>query len=237
MPPPRTQTLIWLASACEAPEPPPPASQTAVAMQNGQGETMTLTPQTLTDSRAYKYCELLFNYGELGFDIYSTSPLAECSLDWWDNLDLDALAQEFGAASVVKNGPQWWSMDEVRVMATEPVSVGGVDMVFGANLPAGTLSTPKYEVFSPAKTQYLVWEPGQPAYQLVDPDGHVHVLQGYKVAQESLETLGDQMERLPEGWEYRVNVLTEDLVMDLTPDAPIPSVQDEIDQIYIRIPE
>lgn len=82
-----------------------------------------------------------------------------------------------------------------------------------------------------------MWKAGQPAYQLIDPDGHVYVVQGYKVPKESLETLGDQFKELPEGWEYRVNVLTEDLVMDLTPDAPIPSVQDEFDQIYIRIPD
>ena len=122
-------------------------------------------------------------------------------------------------------------------MGSEPVAVAGVEMAFGANLPPGTLGSPKYQVFSPAKTQYLVWEAGKPAYQLVDPDGNVYVVQGYKVSQDSLATLGDQFKELPEGWDYRVNVLTEDLVMDLTPDAPIPSVQDEFDQIYIRIPK
>ena len=48
---------------------------------------------------------------------------------------------------------------------------------------------------------------------------------------------GGEFQGPPEGWEYVVNVLTEDLVMNLTPDAPIPSVQDEFDQIYVRIPE
>ena len=226
------------ASAPGAPEETDSQDETGrVTMTTGQGETKTLSLLPLSDSRAYQYCELVFIYGELGSDIYSTSPLDECSLEWWDNLDLEALAQEFGAESVFKNGPQWWSMDEVRVMGSEPVAVAGVDMAFGANLPPGTLTTPKYTVFSPAKTQYLVWEAGRPAYQLIDPDGHIYVVQGYKVPKESLETLGDQFKELPEGWDYRVNVLTEDLVMDLTPDAPIPSVQDEFNQIYIRIPE
>ena len=207
-----------------------------VAMKTGQGKTLTLTLQTLPDSRGYRYCELVFNY-DVGSDIYSTSPLAECSLDWWNNLDLEDLAQEFGAKSVMKNGPQWWSMDEVGVMASQPVSVAGVDMVFGAHLPPGTLSIPKYTVFKPAKTQNLVWKAGKPAYQLVDPDRHVYVLQGHKIPAESLATLGERFQKLPEGWEYRVNVLTEDIVMNLTPKAPIPSVQDEFDQIYIRIPE
>ena len=96
---------------------------------------------------------------------------------------------EFGAVSVFKNGPQSWSMDEVRVMGSESVSVAGVDMIFGAHLPPGTLASPKYTVFNPAKTQYLVWEAGEPAYQLIDPDGNVYVVQGYKVPQEALETL------------------------------------------------
>lgn len=38
-------------------------------------------------------------------------------------------------------------------------------------------------------------------------------------------------------WEYHVKVLDEDLVMKLTLEKPIPSVQDEFYQIYIRIPE
>jgi hypothetical protein len=208
-----------------------------VTMTTGQGKTMTLTMQTLRNSRGYLYCELVFNYGDKGYDIYSTSPLAQAKLDWWEKLDLEALTKVFGAKSVYKNGPQWWSMDEVGVMASEPVKVAGVDMVFGAHLPPGTLSTPKYKVFSPAKTQNLLWKAGKPVYQLVDPDGHVSVLQGHKVPENSLATLGERFKQLPVGWKYRVKVLTEDLVMKLSPKTPIPSVQDEFDQIYIRIPE
>jgi len=50
-------------------------------MTTGQGKVMTLTMQTLSGSRGYQYCELVFNYGDAGNDIYSTSPLAECPLD------------------------------------------------------------------------------------------------------------------------------------------------------------
>ena len=103
-----------------------------VSMTTGNGKTMTLTLQTLPDSRGYRYCELVFVYPG-GSDIYSTSPLAECSLEWWDDLDLEALAKEFGAKMVIKNGPQWWSMDEVGVMVSQPVPVAGVDMVFGTS--------------------------------------------------------------------------------------------------------
>jgi len=222
-------TLMITASAAAEPA--------KVTMTTGQGKKMTLTMQTLKKSRGYLYCELVFNYGKKGSDIYSTSPLAEAKLDWWDNLDLEALARQFGAESVYKNGPQWWSMDVVGVMASEPVKVAGVSMVFGAHLPPGTLKIPKYTVFNPAKFQNLVWKAGKPVYQLVDPDQHVYVLQGHKVPTEKLATLGERFKTLPDGWKYRVKVLREDLVMKLTPRKPIPSVQDEFDQIYIRIPE
>ncbi|QDU52134.1 hypothetical protein [Gimesia panareensis] len=208
-----------------------------VTMTTGQGKTMTLTMQTLPNSRGYQYCELVFNYGDAGYDIYSTSPLAEAQLEWWNSLDLKKLAKDFGAESVFKNGPQWWSMDEVGVMASQPVEVAGVNMVFGAHLPPGTLNVPKYKVFSPAKTQNLLWKTGKPVYQLVAPDGHVYILQGYKIPKEQLTTLSERFHKLPKGWEYRVKILSKDLAMKLTPNKPIPSVQDEFDQIYIRIPE
>ena len=206
-----------------------------VTMTTGQGKTMTLTMQTLPDSRGFQYCELVFNYGKKGSDIYSTSPLAKADLDWWDSLDVKSLAKEFGAKSVYKNGPQWWSMDEVGVMASQPVPVAGVEMVFGGHLPPGTLKIAKYKVFNPAKYQNLTWKAGKPVYQLVDPDGHVYILQGQKVSQDEIATLGERFKKLPDGWKFEVKILDEDLVMKLTPNKPIPSVQDEFDQIYIRI--
>jgi hypothetical protein len=63
------------------------------------------------------------------------------------------------------------------------------------------------------------------------------VLQGHTVPQDALATLGDRFEQLPEGWSFRVSTPTQDLRMSLPPAEAIPSVQDEFNQIYIRIPE
>ena len=213
-------------------------AQAQAKMTTGHGKELTLTLKTLEDSRDYQYCELVIDYGSPhGSDIYSTSPIAPCSLEWWDNLDLTAVAEELGAQKAVKNGPQWWSMDVVGIMASEPVEIAGVMMNFGANLPPGTMGLPTYTVFNPAKYQDLVWKAGQPTYRLVDPEGNVYVLQGNKIPSDQLGALGERFKELPEGWEYRVESPTEDLVMNLAPDEPIPSVADEFDQIYIRIPE
>ena len=58
-----------------------------------------------------------------------------------------------------------------------------------------------------------------------------------RLIQEDLATLGDSFQDLPEGWEYSVVTPDEDIIFDLTTDDSIPSVQDEFDQIYIRIPD
>ena len=108
-------------------------------------------------------------------------------------------------------------------------------MVFGAHLLPGTLKIAKYDVFNPAKFQNLTWKAGKPVYELVDADGHVYVLQGHKIATDELVSLGEKFQHLPQGLKYRVRVPDKDLVMNLTPKAPIPSVQDEFDQIFIRI--
>ena len=169
------------------------------SITTGAGGTLSLSMQELPDARGYIYCEIVFIYdGDFGSDIYSTSPLAPCSVEWWDNLDMKALAEEMGAKVAVKNGPQWWSMDSVGAILSEPVTIGGVD---------------------------------------VDAEGYHYVLQGHKVPAERLAGLGEEFQELPEGWSYQVIEPEEDLVMHLTPAKPIPSVQDEFDQIYIRIPE
>ena len=59
--------------------------------------------------------------------------------------------------------------------------------------------------------------------RLVDPDGHVYVLQahGGEFTLESLPKLGERMKKLPKGWKYRTRTLTKDLVLDLSPDQTI----------------
>ncbi len=54
---------------------------------------------------------------------------------------------------------------------------------------------------------------------------------------ESLPKLGERMKNLPKGWKYRTRMLTEDLVLDLTPDKTIYGLGDEFPQYYTRIPE
>lgn len=112
----------------------------------GDGTVYYLYPQWLNNSRNYVYCEMLWDYGSPhGTDLYSTSPIAPCNTTWWDNLNLTDVANLLNATSSSKNGPQSWTMDSVRVYASDPVDILGEPMVFGALFAPGGTSTPQYE--------------------------------------------------------------------------------------------
>jgi hypothetical protein len=208
------------------------ANSKEVLVTTGLGKEITLKFHVLKDKRDHTYCELAFQY-ENSTDVYLTEFSKECSSDWFDNLDLDAVARELGAKSVHKNGPQSFSMDEHGLMISDPVTIAGVSMVFGLKLPPGVFELPTYKPFYPDKNQTLLYKAGTPRYQLVDPDDNAYVIMGYKLPKESLVTLGKDLE-LPDGWEYHVVVSSKDLYVDLTGD-PRPHVRDKFNQVYAPI--
>lgn len=209
-----------------------PATIEDVTLTTGQGNDITLSFQTLTEKRNWTYCELAFAYEDYT-DVYLTEFSTECSSDWFDKLDLEAVAREMGAKGVHKNGPQSWSMDEVGLMISGPVKIAGVDMVFGVRLPPGVFDLPKYKPFYPDKKMTMLYKAGSPSYQLFDPDGNAYVIMGYKIPRERLLTLADELS-LPDGWKYRIVTPTEDIYVELISD-PEPHVKDDFNQVYAPI--
>jgi hypothetical protein len=82
----------------------------------------------------------------------------------------------------------------------------------------------------PKKTQKMVYAKGKSVFELIDPDGHIYVLQAHdaQFPIESLAKLGEQMKLLPKSWQYRTRALTEDLVLDLGPDKTTPPEMNSI---------
>ena len=74
-------------------------------------------------------------------------------------------------------------MDTQTVSFGTNASFGGIDARWVARLPlltaleAATGSKP-YKVFTPKKTQKMVYAKGKPVYVLVDPDGNIYVPAG-----------------------------------------------------------
>jgi hypothetical protein len=177
-------------------------------------------------------------------DIYNTTGLNDCPASLWDGLNTEALAKQFGALAIQKNGPHYWMMDSQTLSLGETVSFGGLEARWGATVDPAVVKqaakgTVPYTVFNPKKTQKMVYAKGKLVYELIDPDGHVYVLQAReeRFPMESLTTLGQQLKMLPPGWQFRTRTLTEDLVLDLRADQTIYGVGDEFHQYWMRIPK
>jgi hypothetical protein len=198
---------------------------------------------TVENTRNMRFGEFLL-IGEKVTGIYNTTGLNDCPAKLWDAMDLEAVAKKYGAKAVQKNGPHFWMMDTLTVSFGETKSFGGIEARWGANVETAQLAkagkgSEPYKVFNPKKTQKMVYSKAKPVYELVDPDAHVYVLQARdeKFPIESLPKLGEQMKKLPKGWQYRSRTLTEDLVLDLHADTTIYGMGDEFHQYYTRIPK
>ena len=204
---------------------------------------MDVTLYEFDAMRDSRYGEILL-FKQAHIDVYNTTPVNDCPGELWDALDVEQLKKEHHAHKVIKNGPHFWMQDSMSASFGETASFGGLEAKWAAKLGLGiALKAARggvpYKIFTPKKTQKLVYSAGKPVYELVDPEGHAYVLQAHdhRFSIEELANLGEQMKELPAGWQYRTRDLTEDLVLDLGPDQTIYAVGDEWLQYYTRIPE
>jgi hypothetical protein len=210
--------------------------------EKGEKEKPPLKEEKITNTRNIRFGEILV-VKETGIEVYNTTGVNDCPAELWNALDLDKIKKQFGALRVQKNGPHYWMMDEQTVSFGEKASFGGLEARWVARLDLAAAAkeaqgSEPYKVFTPKKTQKMVYFKGKPVYELVDPDGNVYVLQAHEeqFPVDSLPKLGDKLKKLPKGWKYRTRDLTEDLVLDLVPDKTIYAVGDEFHQYYTRIP-
>ena len=209
-----------------------------------EAQDKTVKPQavTVTGTRDMRYCEMLVVKPD-GVLVYNSTGLNDCPADKWNAMDIVQIKKQFGAVAIQKNGPHFWMMDSQTLDLGEKASFNGIEARYAATLDPAmiqkTAGAAPYKVFMPKKTQRMVYAKDKPVFELVDPDGNVYVLQARNEDHpiESLATLGEKMKQLPAGWKYRTRTLTEDLVLDLGPDATIYAVGDEFRQYYTRIPK
>ena len=201
---------------------------------------MDMQKVTVKNIRDSRYGEI-FIIKQTGLDVYNTTGLNDCPAKLWDALDLEKLKKDFGAMQVQKNGPHFWMMDEQTLMMGEKASFGGIEARWAAHAPLsvvqkGATGGAPYKIYTPSKTQSMVYSKGKPVFELIDPDENVYVLQAHdeQFTIESLAKLGDKL-KLPKGWQYRTRTLTEDLKLDLSPAQSIYAVGDDFHQYYTRI--
>ena len=205
---------------------------------------MTSSGRLIDGMRGVRYGEVLpifLRDDGLHAEVYGTQMLNDCPQELWEKLDADVIAKEMGAVFVKLNGPRQWVLDGLgtKVAPVEPVlrEFGGIMFRRIATLHIGDkLSAGAYTENKVNRGAVFYWDAGKPVFELVNPAGKAYVMQALCVgvdptmSQESLPTLGERL-AVPQGWAYRMRVLTEELVVDTT--STIATVlQDEFENSY-----
>ena len=196
------------------------------------------------DMRGVRYGEVLAMFLRdtgLEAEVYGTQMLNDCPQHLWQTLDADVITKEMGAMFVKLNGPRYWVLDGfgTKVDVVEPVfrEFNGLNMRRIAILSLGTDFSPgAYVERKVNRGAAFFWDAGKKVFELVNPQGVVYVMQALcisvdpNMSEQSLDTLGERLS-MPEGWTYRVRVLSEELIVDTT--ATVATVlQDEFENSY-----
>ena len=196
------------------------------------------------DMRGVRYGEVLAMFLRdtgLEAEVYGTQMLNDCPQHLWQTLDADVITKEMGAMFVKLNGPRYWVLDGfgTKVDVVEPVfrEFNGLNMRRIAILSLGTDFSPgAYVERKVNRGAVFFWDAGKKVFELINPQGVVYVMQALcisvdsNMSEQSLDTLGERLS-MPEGWSYRVRVLSEELIVDTT--ATVATVlQDEFENSY-----
>jgi hypothetical protein len=205
---------------------------------------MTSSGRLIDGMRGVRYGEVLpifLRDDGLHAEVYGTQMLNDCPQHLWEKLDGAAIAAETGAVFVKLNGPRQWVLDGLgtKVAPVEPVlrEFGGIMFRRIATLHIGDKpGAGAYHENKVNRGAVFYWDAGKPVFELVNPAGKAYVMQALCVgvdatmSQESLPTLGERL-AVPQGWSYRMRMLTEELVVDTT--STIATVlQDEFENSY-----
>jgi hypothetical protein len=199
-----------------------------------------------THMRNERYGEILVVKGglfSLTASVYNTIGLNNCPEAAWRALDPAVIKKLFSARAVILNGPRHFLMDSNAIQNPGPVaSFGGLQARLLATLPLSSSmllrgKSKPYTGNRVSRTTRYVFKKGRPVYELVSPKGVVYVMQSYslivdpRLTMAQLSTLGSRL-KLPKGWQYRVRVPTENLVLSVNGTAYV--LQDEFQNSYQR---
>jgi hypothetical protein len=188
--------------------------------------------------------------GRLIAAIYNTSGLNDpagtgdsCPQQLVDQLDVEALKEEYGVLAAFVNGPRLWTLDWMEGMSGTERDFSGLKArwVMWLDVPneAVAQGSVPYTPMTGRRDTSLGINAGSPAFILDDPDGQSWVMKSASLMVDpsltygGLSALGDRLQPTP-GWRFRSLVLNSDLV--LTPhDGTARIVQDELGNTYDRV--
>jgi hypothetical protein len=205
--------------------------------------------------RGQRYTEIFLIGGhaiirDINAGVYNTIGLNDpdatgdtCPQAVLDQVDVDALKEEYDILGAFKNGPRLWCLDWVEVMVGKERDLMGLKArwVMWLDVPKEMRKheSVAYKPISGKRDTQLGINKGSPAFILDDPEGDSWVMKSASLiidpnqSYQSLKDLGRRLKLAP-GWKFRHVVLEQDLV--LTPDnGSVKITQDELTNTYDRV--
>ncbi len=197
--------------------------------------------ETLEDGR---YCEVLVVYmgddGVMLGDVWNSLALGTCPQDLWDSLDVASISEDFPDALLIRlNGPRYFLMQHLMDAPSQlDVTVhdfGGIPMIKAATVEITPAAQSGYTPITVNRDNTWRFEAGNRVHELIDTEGNVYTMQSFSrivdeaLSYDDLTTLGDRLS-LPDGWRYRVRMLSEDLDVQAIGTATV--LQDELQNTY-----
>jgi hypothetical protein len=160
-----------------------------------------------------------------------------------DQVDLDALTEQYDVLGAFRNGPRLWTLDWAEVMIGAERDFMGLKArwVMWLDVPKEFRKheSVAYKAITGKRDTQFGINKGSPAFILDDPDGDSWVMKSASLIvdpSQTYDSLKDLDSRLhpPPGWKFRTTVLQQDLV--LTPDNGAAKItQDELGNTYDRV--
>ena len=196
--------------------------------------------------RGQTYNEILVVYryfNQIRAGVYSDTGETCITDQDFANISTDAVKKQFGAMTVIKNGPRIWVMDEItgyyngtkqKIAGYEMNQPGILNLSFSDLKNRDAYSVHKVN----RKTTYT-FKKGQKVYELISDKNEVYTMQSASreidpnLKIEDLDTLSSRL-KLPKGWTYRVRTLNEDVTFNIDGAAYV--IQDELRNSYQKNP-
>lgn len=210
---------------------------------------MKQNPVAIENIRGKLYFEIFtayrdFNNYKLG--IYNTIKHKPIPDDVWDNLNVKTMAKDLGAATIIKNGPRFWVMDEILGYYS-----GETRDFYGYKLDlVGIIEKPVSEAAEMKDRQYYkeqaihrvtdwIFDKGKKIYELISDKGEVYTMQSVsleidkELTPDNLDLLFPRL-NLPAGWSFRIRVADDEIIYKTKGQATI--LQDEFRNTYQKNP-
>lgn len=222
----------------------PALAQTPAPATPAAAPAAPVPPKVWRDAR---YCELLpisVTLSGLKAQVFNTIGYGDCPEAQWKGIEEMSLRKQFGALTVILNGPRHFIMDRIipkgATARGEVITLNGITFESRAEVSLSLfelLDKPFGEHTIERETTY-VFEAGKPTFRLTTPAGAVYVMQSYaqivdaSLSYDQLATLGPKL-KLPEGWTYSVVTPSEDLQLKVEGKAIV--VQDNLKNTYQKL--